>query len=313
MFDPFTTLQETGFSQGADSARPGGWTPELIAALDWMRVAELARAIARHNGCELAGSRVLEDASVVFAMLERPTTAHPQRALVKIAAWNEWGATPESVRRFSSEVATAKNTRGILIAPGGFSPAALLAAQAARIEAVDAAALHAVLMRLPAERSDFFFTIATAGDCRRPSCPVCLRKLERSGEDDAAAQDDHRTIRAEGLVADPVECGTLSVPAGAEVTFLYEVRARRVHIAGHAQGDFACEGTVIIEPGGILTGTVTARAVEVREGGELRGQFRILEGALRPFPRPARVWHWRCANPAGKPACAGVRFDPHPG
>lgn len=314
MLDPFTTLHETGFSQRKDAeGAQGCWTPELIAGLDWLRVAELARAIAAHNGCELAGSRVLEDASVVFGMMEEPATAHPRRALVKTAGWNEWGATPESVRRFAEELSTAaRSTRGILIAPGGFSPAARLAAQAARIEAVDAAGLHAVLMSLPAERSDFFFSIATSGDSTRPTCPVCLKKMERSDEDGPAdPADEHQVIDTEGLMAEPVECDTLSVPAGADVTFLYEVRARRIFITGHAQGDFACQGTLVIEPGGILTGTVTARALQVREGGELRGQFRILEGELRPFTRQARVWHWRCGNPAGRPACGRVRLDPH--
>lgn len=314
MLDPFITLQETGFSQRKDAEPMQAWSPELISKLDWMRVAELARAIAADKGCELAGSCVLEDASVVFAMLEQPTTAHPRRALVKTAAWNQWGATPASVRRFAAEVATASKSRGIFIAPGGFSPAARLAAQAANIEGVDAGGLYEVLMRLPAERSDFFFTIATAGDCTRPTCPICLRKLERSDEERAPSRvDEHQVIETEGLMAEPVECHTLSVPAGAEVTFLYEVRARRIFIAGHAQGDFACEGTLVIEPGGILTGTVTARALQVQEGGELRGQFHILEGALKPFVRPTRVWHWRCANTLDKSACARVRLEPHQG
>ena len=312
MLDPFTISQETGFSQRKDAEPMQAWSTELISRLDWMRVAELARAIAADKGCELAGSCVLEDASVVFAMLEQPATAHPRRALVKTAAWNSWGATPASVRRFAAEVATARKSRGIFIAPGGFSPAARMAAQAVGIEPVDAAGLYEVLLSLPPERSDFFFTIATAGDCTRPTCPLCLQKLERSdGESGGPLREEHQVIQEEGLVAEPVECHTLSVPAGADVTFLYEVRARRIFIAGHAQGDFACQGTLIIEPGGILTGTVTARALQVQEGGELRGQFHILEGELKPFVRPARVWHWRCGNPAGKSGCARVRLNPH--
>ncbi len=63
MLDPFVTLQEAGFSKkpqgGAD--RLDGWSPELIASLDWARMSELARAMVAEAGCELVGSRVLPD------------------------------------------------------------------------------------------------------------------------------------------------------------------------------------------------------------------------------------------------------------
>ena len=52
MLDPFAKLAEAGFSQqgGLITAGPvtEHWTPELIASLDWMHVAELVRAIAAH-------------------------------------------------------------------------------------------------------------------------------------------------------------------------------------------------------------------------------------------------------------------------
>ena len=71
MLDPFGTLSEAGFSQQGDLITAGEdhWTPELIASLDWLRVAELVRAIAAHSGCELARSVVLQDGSVAFAMI----------------------------------------------------------------------------------------------------------------------------------------------------------------------------------------------------------------------------------------------------
>ncbi|HYF35654.1 MAG TPA: hypothetical protein VD994_10220, partial [Prosthecobacter sp.] len=63
----------------AAAAEPIGWSPELIASLDWLRVAELARAIAEYHGCELAQSCVLADGSLLFGMLEQPQSAQPQR------------------------------------------------------------------------------------------------------------------------------------------------------------------------------------------------------------------------------------------
>lgn len=314
MLDPFVTLSEAGFSikDEAGSLEPGRWTPELLAGLDWLRLAELVRAIATHAGCELAGSRVLPDGALVFGMIEQPTTAHPRRALVKLSGWNEWGATPESVNRFAKEVGTAKDTRGVLIAPAGFSPAAMLAAQEHRIETVDAAALCAVLETLPPERSDLFYTIATAGACSHPTCPICLAKLERVDTDEHDAAPAIRVISERGLYAGHITCDLLDILPGAEVEFLYPVQAKAMRVCGHATGDFSCAGTVTIEAGGTLDGRIAATSVNVQDGGELRGQFRILEGSsLKPFVTKPERWHWSCKNPQGKPDCATVMFEPH--
>ncbi len=315
MLDPFAKLAEAGFSQQGGLMTSGKeadhWTPELIASLDWMRMAELVRAIAVHGGCELARSMVLDDGAVMFAMIEQPLTPHPRRALVKIAAWHEWGASPESVMHFAREVRTAQNARGILVAPGGFTPAALLAAQQHRIEAVDAAALHQVLLQLPSERSDFFFDIATAGDCHTPTCPACLQKLSKVESVIHSELPELREVSQSGLVADHVQVQKLIVNPGSEVTFLHEVRAQEILIAGDATGDFVCEGPVTLLPGGTLSGTVAARAMQVEDGGELRGKFRILQGPPRSFVREIRRWQWRCRSDRQQASCPMIIFEPH--
>lgn len=313
MLDPFVTLSEAGFSQQGDLITAGDdhWTPELIASLDWLRVAELVRAIAAHSGCELARSVVLQDGSVAFAMIEHPATVHPQRALVKIAGWNEWGASPTSVMHFAREVLTANKARGVLIVPGGFTAAAFLAAQEHRIEMVDAAGLHQVLLNLPSERSDFFFTIATAGDCTTPTCPVCLQKLSRVESVSREELPECRIFQESGLIAEPVQVGRVEVAAKTEVTFLYEVKAREIIISGDAVGDFVCEGTVTLMPGGTLSGSVAARSVNVRDGGELLGKFRILDGPPQSFVTEVRRWQWLCRSERSKPECNKVIFEPH--
>lgn len=291
---------------------PVEWSVELILNLDWMRLAELVRAIATQAGCELAGSSILHDGSVVFGMLERPASPYPQRALVRVAGWNEWGATVESIARFAREVSGAAGARGVLIAPAGFNPAALLAAQEHRIETVDAQGLHAVLKSLPEERSSFLLTIATAGQWDRPSCPLCLGKMERVSRRDSEKRPSIRLIADRGLCAEEICCDLVDIAYGADVEFLYPVRARGMRVSGHATGDFSCDGTITIQPGGLLDGRITARSVEVQEGGELRGTFRILEGGkLQPFAEPPDHWDWRCRNLPGKPACADVVFEPH--
>ena len=311
MIDPFATLEEAGFSLrrsgGVDWL--GGWSPELIASLDWARLSELARAIAAQAGCELSGSRIMPDGAVMFGMIEEPSSVRARRAIVKTAPWNDWGATPDAVQRFAQEVGAARDTRGILIAPGGFSPAALSTAQELRIEAVDAVALDAAVRAMPAEKSDFLFVVTTADDFATPSCPICMKKLQRTEQE--SLELPSRTIDMDGLIADSIVCDRLEVAAGCEVTFLQEVRARSITVAGHASGDFVCEGPVTLEKGGTLSGTVAARSLQVRDGGELLGQFRILEGKLGSFVKPAVRWYWRCVGAEGPRQCGGVIFEPH--
>ena len=100
MPDSFTSPTQTGFSQRAGE----GWSVELLGGLDWLRMGELLRAIVVNVGCELGPSRVQADGAIEFAMLEAPGQKNPRRALVKLAAWNHWGATPEVVQGFASQV-----------------------------------------------------------------------------------------------------------------------------------------------------------------------------------------------------------------
>ncbi len=310
MLHPFVTLKEAGFAQKPGRAADWvtGWSPELIARLDWARLSELARSLATEAACELAGSRVMPDGAVLFGMLEEPKSSQPRRAMVKIAPWNEWGATPETVRRFADEVRTARDTRGILIAPAGFNPAALRTAQELRIEAVDAVALDSALRALPGDKSEFLLAMTATGDFSTPSCPVCVRKLMRVEQETLALPS--RVIDTVGLVADFVLCDRLEIARGCDATFLHEVRARSISVSGQATGDFVCEGPVTLEAGGTLSGTVAARSLNVRDGGELLGQFRILDGELGSFVKPAVRWHWRCEGVENK-KCAAVVFEPH--
>ncbi len=311
MLDPFVTLQEAGFSQRnrGEPSRLEGWSAELITSLDWVRLSEVARSVVAEAGCELAGAIVRQDGSVMFGMIECPKTARPQRALVKITPWNEWGATAETVQRFAQEITTAKNARGILIAPAGFSTAAMHAAQAHQIEAVDASGMLAVLQALPVEKSDFLFHIATAGDYTTPSCPVCKKKLQRIDQETLTLLS--RTIDTNGLIAETVVCDSLIIAPGCEVTFLHEVRARSIHVQGRAEGDFLCHGPVTLHAGGTLSGSVAASSLNVRDGGQLLGQFRILEGKPESFIKEVRRWHWCCRGEEGENACASVLFEPH--
>jgi Polymer-forming cytoskeletal len=306
----------TGFSLRAelgDDER--AWTPDLIASLDWMRVAELLRALAAESGWELGPSRVHINGAVQFAMVRYPRTIHESRVLVRLVGWNQWGATPDVVQDFVTELGRIREpTRGTLVAPDGFSPAAASRAQIVGIDAVDAEQLHRTLQTLRPEQADFFFSVSTAGASRVPTCPVCLRKLSRLEQPSTGAVralPGEMIFQSSTLVPDPVICGQLEVMRHCEVTFLHEVRARELNVYGDVSGDFIVEGPCVLHPGATLTGTVCARAVKVHDGAELRGQFRILDGINEPMREAASKWYWRCLNDSGRDACRTVVFEPH--
>ncbi len=316
MASVLTPYLHTGFSlrAGLEDADTG-WSPELIASLDWMRLGELLRAVASHAGCELGPSRVNLDGSVQFAMVQNPKAAQPERSLVKLVGWNQWGATPEAVQTFTQELDRIReHCRGVLVAPDGFSSAALQQAQNLGIETVDAVKLHQIITQLRPEQADFFFTVTTAGMCRVPTCPVCLRKLSRVEQPATRvlkSMPGEMVFTSSTLVPDPVACGRLEVMRNCEVTFLHEVRAKEMIIHGEVSGDFVVEGAFVLQPGATLTGTISARSIKVHDGAELRGQFRVLDGVAESLTAMTAKWFWRCLNNSGNSACRTVMFEPH--
>jgi hypothetical protein len=292
------------------------WTAESLVGLDWYRLGELLRAVAVNGGCQLGPSRVGADAAVQFAMLAAPGAADQRPTLVRLTQWNEWGATPGGVNRFAWELRKIKErTHGILIAPGGATPAAMSRARELGVEVIDAHKLCRALVSLHPEQSAFFHSITMAGDHSTPSCPICLRKLtkvEQGSPTGAMRRPDELTFQASTVVPDPVDCERLEVAPGCEVTFLHEVRARRdVLIRGHASGDVICLGTFALWHGGSFTGTVAARGIDIQDGAQFEGDARILESVAQTLNYVEPAWYWRCQHPSGTPECRKVLFVPH--
>ncbi len=311
MLDPFMPSAQTGFSQRAGE----GWSVEMLSSLDWMRMGELLRAIVVNAGCEVGPSHVRSDGSLEFAMLEAPKQPNPRRAVVKLSAWNQWGATPESVEVFAGHLKRIReDCRGVLVAPAGFSAAALQCAVERKVETVDCAKLYSTLTSLRPEQSDFFYTITTTGEHNVPSCPVCLQKLTRTDQPATSSlrvMPSEIVYQATTVVPEVVVCERLEVMRGCEVTFLHEVRAREIVIRGHASGDFVCEGALTLDAGATISGTVAARSLAIRSGAEMLARTRVIEGMLDPLNSQVVSWFWRCRNDTGNPKCHAVMFEPH--
>lgn len=289
---------------------PVNWTAELLGSLDWRRVVEITRALAALAGHQLGETKITVDSGAVFTM-----THQQNRWLVRLAPWNQWVGTRECVQSFAKELLTKKHYKGIYIAPLGFSLSAVHIAQEAGIDMIDAESLAARLRELPAEHSQFYYDITTAGDAWTPSCPSCLKRLTHVEESSAQSMNCETapdvSYRSNDIIAEPVVARVVEVMRDCEVQFLSEVRARDLVINGVAQGTFLCEGSLLMNPGAVLYGSVAARSVLVRPGAVLHGQTRILQGKPEPMDKPLIKQFWRCANPRQDDKCAKVSLLPH--
>lgn len=289
------------------------WSQEMIASLDWKRVAELARALASAAGFVIGKTKVPMSGAAEFVMQQADDPA--ARSLVRLAPWNTWMANSDSLRDFAEALAKEPaGTHGIYLAPGGFAEAAVLVAQHHQIEMVNASLMASRLNDLPAEYRSFFYETGMSGDIHTPSCPVCLKPLTlitgaaESSED--LQQLPELSFKANVIVGDWVRARRVEVQHGAEVQFLHEVRARDVSIHGIAMGDFLCHGSLVLHPGATLYGRVAARSVNVSSGAELVGETMILDKLPNSSENTPQITLWRC-NPASKPRCFAIAFVPH--
>jgi len=293
---------------------PPRWSAGLIAALDWKRVAELARALSLSYGFKLGKSTVGIDAQTDFVITREDAPAGAG-ALVRLTRWNKWMASGECLTRFALDLEAQNRRQGIFLAPGGFAPSALRAAQESGIEIVDAEKMALRVNRLPRQHRDFYFASATEGDSATPSCPACLRALKLV-EDSAgtylnSANAAEVCYSASDIVGDAVRARRIEVLPDCEVQFLQEVRTRELVIHGMVTGNFVCEGSVVLHPGAMLQGSVAAHSVIVRPGADMQGETRIFHGNLKSFGHATSSWIWRCENPQPRSGCKTVSFLQH--
>ena len=294
---------------------PVQWTPEVIVAMDWKKLVELARAVAASAGCEPGATKISLDGSAEFELM-RGQGFGSWRERIRLAPWNRWMATGECLNQFARSLsASPGKIRGVYLAPGGGSPSAAIEASRHRIDLVDAAGLAETLNGLPQAHSEYFHDVAMSGQPFVPSCPACLRLLNRVADhlqDEKGFLDlQNNTYGTSDIVAEPVVARMVEVLRNCEVHFLREVRARDLIVNGTVHGDFVCEGCVILNPGAVLHGTVAARSVLVRPGAALHGETRILAGDLGSVEKPGSGWLWRCGSLPPGENCEIVSFLPH--
>lgn len=306
-------------SQAMPQDEPAGsaslkWTPEIIAGLDWQRLLQLARALASTGGFHLTAS-IIDVAGGADFTMSSGMALDRKKILVRLAQWNRWMASEDCLECFTSHIRAQNVHNGVFIAPGGFSPEAKVLGKKAGVELVDAEMLSERLNLLTAAHRSAFQNIGITGDSTTPSCPICMKRLKK-GENDPLPVLDYLELpdvvyRSDDVVPAPVLARSFEVRCHCDVRFLSEVRAQHMEINGTAEGDFLCEGTLVLNDGAVLRGTVAARSVLVRPGAQLEAETRIMEGSLKLRVASDSNWVWHCTNPEGKEPCKVVRFTPH--
>ena len=290
------------------------WSEEMLRGLDWKRLIEVIRALSAYSGYE-PGSTTVEATAAAQFFIEDPKDRQKGRALVRLAPWSRWMATVDCVTMFVETIAAQGNIPGIYIAPAGATPGAQTAARSRGIQLLDARMLAARLNELPQEYSEYFHDRTVSGVATVPTCPICLRPMTSAEEPDPSTVsfDTLPDLRyaTHAIVGEPIQARRIEVLQSGEVHFLREVRARDVVVNGVVKGDFVCDRSLLLNPGGVLYGSVAARSVLVRPGGELNGETRILQGPLEPIAKLARPWAWRCEHVPSQPGCETVVFHPH--
>ena len=293
---------------------PVCWSEDLLRGLDWKRLLEVIRALAVFSGYE-PGATTVEPTGAAQFTIEDPKERQKGRALVRLAPWSRWMATVDCVTAFVEILAVQGGIPGIYIAPAGATPGAQTAARSRGIQLLDAKLLAARLNELPQEYSEYFHDRTVSGVGTVPTCPICLRPLTSSeGPDPSTVSFDNLPDLRYGthdIVGEPIQARRIEVLQSGEVHFLREVRARDIVVNGVVKGDFVCDRSLLLNPGGVLYGSVAARSVLVRPGGALNGETRILQGPLEPIAKLARPWAWRCEHVPSQPGCEKVVFHPH--
>lgn len=83
------------------------------------------------------------------------------------------------------------------------------------------------------------------------------------------------SVKIQGKLAGTIDTEKLTIEKKCDVEFVRPVKARAVAIVGKALAVMHCDGCVTVEKGGILGGTIYAKAVNFEHGGIFIGQLRI--------------------------------------
>jgi restriction system protein len=159
-----------------------GWTPEILAALEWKRFETVCAEYLRLIGFDPKETRIGADGGVDIWIykqgMERPF------GIVQCKAWNTYKVGIKPVRELYGVMSAEKVANGLFITSGTFTSEAMTFAEGKLITLFSGQEFLAKIKSLAEKDQATLLNIATAGDYRTPTCPQCGIKMTlRNGVD----------------------------------------------------------------------------------------------------------------------------------
>jgi cytoskeletal protein CcmA (bactofilin family) len=116
-------------------------------------------------------------------------------------------------------------------------------------------------------------------------CEVACHNLTVRGIIDAKLDCSGQVLfRHSGSVQGALHCESIRIAKRCEVTFADQVMTESAEIAGTFTGSMTCSGLVRVRAGGVITGAVQAREIQIDTGGEIRGPQTIDPNTTTEIP-----------------------------
>jgi hypothetical protein len=272
------------------------WILDLVSRLDWLGFQELVSHLLQRSGYlpEVAWTR--PDGGTALTLMH-PARSNRLEAIVQCPPWQSHEIDAAMLRDLHQVVVREGAQRGIYLTPGTFTAEARAFARLKPLELVDGSDLVLSFQRLPDEERTELLRMITAVPYSVPSCPSCLRKMERIEDAAAASRQRERDLvyKISSSESSVVDCRSLTLRKKADVVFLKGLTAGAMTVHGKATGNIVVNGRLHVAAGGSVSGLVSARAIQLDPGGTLEAEARILNESeiahFQPLP-PQQVW--RC-------------------
>lgn len=159
------------------TARPKGWSLDLLSSMEWKRFEDLSAEYYRVKGIRCETTSLGADGGIDLKLFQddsgKPTT------IVQCKAWGTQMVGVKPVRELRGVMASEGIEKGFFMTSGTYSKDAKAFAAKNRITLIDATLFLMMIKRLPPEAQERLLNFATQGDYTIPTCPSCGIKMVR--------------------------------------------------------------------------------------------------------------------------------------
>jgi hypothetical protein len=151
------------------------WSPELLHALEWKRVEQLAAIYFRTLKFRVDEASPGPDGGVDLRLYAQG--AKSPGVLVQCKAWRTWPVKVDKIRELYGVMSHEGVSEGIFLTTSTFTRDAVEFARGKNIALIDGADLLRKLLDLPLEDQQHILNAITVGDYTTPTCPSCGIKM----------------------------------------------------------------------------------------------------------------------------------------